>query len=215
MTPKETVLKAINSYLKDNLESEGFKFVESQLSFSRKLNNGFDQKIVFTANLRNYADGMIRYGEQYQVVSTKYKKWWKDNFPKIPVIGAGILSTDHSALKDADQTLKSGQHYEFYNSDPKQIMHLIWSNYLNHGKRFFEQNDTWEKLGMVAQSTYSRIDALIFADLKDNALNLAIETQNKFLEHYQSENNMNASAKQTYDIIISRIEYLQSGYNTK
>lgn len=211
MTPKETVLKAINNYLKDNLESEGFKFSESQISFSRKLNNGFVQKIVFTANLRNYADGMIRYGEQYQVVSSKYKKWWKDNFPKIPVIGAGILSTDHSAFKGADQTLKSGHHYEFYNSDPKQIMDLIWLNYMNHGKSFFEQNDTWEKLGIIAQRQYSRIDALIFADLKDNALDLAVETQNKYLEHFQSENKMNASAKQIFEIITSRIEYIKKG----
>lgn len=209
MKPKETILKAINNYLQNNLESEGFKFSESKLSFSRKLNNGFVQKIVFTANLRNYAEGMIRYGEQYRVESSKYKNWWEDNFPNIPVVGGGLLSTDHSAFLGADQTLKSGNHYEFYNSDSKQIMNFIWSNYLNHGKRFFEQNDDWEKLGIIAQRPYSKIDAFIFADLKDKALNLAIESQSKYLQHYKSEDKMNASVKQTYDIIKSRIEYLR------
>lgn len=216
MTPKETVLKAINDFLKDKLLSEGFKFSEAQLCFSRKLKNGFVQKIKFNANLRNYANGMIRYGEQYSVSSNEYKKWWLENFPDTPIIGGGNITVNRSALEGMDRSLiVAGGHYEFFNTDSEQIMNMIWNNYLNHGKIFFEQNETWLKIAKVSPLEYDRVDAYILADNYEQASIAADEVMKDYLDYYKEEEKMGVSVLQTFNILKSRIEFLkEKGYNT-
>lgn len=206
MTPRESILLAINLYLKDNLISEGFSFSESQLLFKRKLKNGFSQQIKFTANLRNYAEGMIKYGEQYNVVSTFYKKWTKDNFPNS--IPTEYLECNYSAFKGMNENLRIGNHYEFWNSDSKQIMEIIWSNYLNHGKLFFEDNNSWEKLSKLIPSN-QKTDSLILADKLKEAKQEAEYNITEFIKHYGSYDEMDEQGKGIVNSEKERIEYIE------
>lgn len=62
MKPKDILLNSINDYLKCFLKSYDFEFSESQLSFKRKISNGFVQTIKFNGNLRNTEDIIVKYG---------------------------------------------------------------------------------------------------------------------------------------------------------
>ncbi len=208
MSPKETILSAINLHLKDNLLNEGFSFSEAQLLFKRILKNGFRQQIKFTANLRNYDEGMIRYGEQYNVTSPHYKKWTKDNFPNSRP--TELLECNRSAFTGMNEDLRFGNHYEFWNADPKKIMEIIWSNYLNHGIVFFEDNDSWGKLSQLISSTSTQIiDASILANKYEEAVKAAEYNIQEFLNHYGSYDKMNEQGKEFVDAFNERIRYVK------
>lgn len=210
MKPKDILLNSINDYLKGFLKSYDFEFSESQLSFKRKISNGFVQTIKFSGNLRNTEDLIVKYGDQYLVYCSSYKSWWTKNFPNIPLIGAGYIDTNNENLVKMNRKIKDGTQYDFLKNNREEIMSEIKSNFLEFGLIYFAENESWEKLSEKAGSKLTEIDAQILSNQLKIADKNIDETINEYLEHYGDESKMNGSAKQSYDILLSRRNYIKN-----
>lgn len=209
MQPKHVFLNFINEYVKDFYKSYDFEFSESQLAFKRKLSNGFVQTIKFSGNLRNTEGFIIKYGDQYLVYCSTYKSWWTKNFPQIPLIGSGYLNTNNEGLIKMNHAIRNGTEYDFLKSPKEEIMNELKSNFIDFGLTFFTDNENWEKLSEKAGSKLTEIDALILSSQFERANNYIIETMTEYLGYYGNESKMNASARQSFEILKSRKEYLK------
>lgn len=210
MKPKDILVSSINNYLKDFLKSHEFEFSESQLSFKRKLSNGFVQTIKFNGNLRNTEDLIVCYGDQYLVYCSSYKTWWTKNFPHIPLLGAGYIDTNNECLVKMNRIIKDGTQYDFLKNNIEEIMNEVKSNFLDFGLTFFAENESWEKLSEKAGSKLTEIDAQILSNQFDRANTNITETITAYLEHYGDESKFNASARQHFDVLKSREAYLKN-----
>lgn len=210
MKPKDTLLNSVNRHLKALFLNYGFEFSESQLSFKRKLPNGFVQTIKFHGNLRNTEGLIVRYGDQYLVYCASYKTWWKNNFPEIPLIGAGYIDTNNDKLTAMSRKIKDGTQYDFLKSNELEIVDEIKSNFIDHGLQFFAENESWEKLSEKAGSKLAEIDAQILSKQFERANENITQTKKAYLEYYGDESKMDASAKQGYDFLLSRHEYIKN-----
>ena len=86
----------------------------------------------------------------------------------------------------------------------------IKSNFLEFGLTYFAENESWEKLSEKAGSKLTEIDAQILSNQLKIADKNIDETINAYLEHYGDESKMNGSAKQSYDILLSRRNYIKN-----
>ena len=209
MKPKEIIIEAINAHLKQFLSDHNFEFAQSQLSFRRKLKNGFIQELKFTGNLRNTENLIARFRISYMVNCPAYKTWWTRNFPEIPILGGGYIDTNKEKLKDMARVIKEGTEYDFLKHSPIEIMDEIKFNFSNYGLSFFEENESWEKLSHNAGSKLTEIDAQILSNQFMLANTNITETKKAFLDEYGGESNINGSARQVFDILVSRQNYLK------
>jgi hypothetical protein len=210
MKPKDVLLNIINKHLKDFFLKYGFEFSESQLSFKRKLPNGFVQTIKFNGNLRNTEDLIVNYGEQYLVYCLSYKSWWTTNFPEIPLVGAGYIDTNNEKLTNMNRTIKDGTQYDFLKNDELEIIEEIKLNFIDYGLQFFAENESWERLSDKAGSKLTEIDAQILSKQFERANSTIMETKTAYLEYYGEGSKMNGNAKQSYEILLSRQGYIKN-----
>jgi hypothetical protein len=210
MKPKDILLDFINEYLIEFFRNYDFEFSESQLAFKRKLSNGFVQTIKFNGNLRNTEDLIVKYGDQYLVYCSSYKTWWTKNFPNIPLIGAGYIDTNNQSLVKMNHVIRNGTQYDFLTNTKDEIMNEIKCNFIDFGLTFFTDNESWESVSEKAGSKLTEIDAQILSNQFKRANSNINQTINAYLEHYEDESKMNASARQSFDILKSREEYLKN-----
>ena len=208
MKPREILLDAINKYLKDILLNDGFQFSETQFTFKRKLENGFEQQIKFNGNLRNTENLIVKYGDQYMIYCSSYKNWWKKNFPDIGIIGAGFIDTNSDDLAKMNFNLRFGNQYDFLKDSAENIMKEIIENYTSHGKIHFERNSSWTKISEKAGSKFTQVDALILSNQIEKAQLICNQIIDSLLEEYGDSTKMTASAKQHFDIFNSRLNYI-------
>ncbi len=108
------------------------------------------------------------------------------------------------------RAIKDGTQYDFLKNDELEIIEEIKSNFIDYGLHFFVENESWERLSKKAGSKLTEIDAQILSKQFERANTNIMETKTAYLEHYGDESKMNVSAKQSYDILLSRQEYIKN-----
>jgi len=214
MKPKEVVVNAVNAFLKERMNGEGFEFSETQLIFKRKLENGFIQEMRFVGSKNNMSNFIIDFHFSYLIFSPAYKKWWQTNFPFIPVIGAGQVPIDRMERKKLSEArnnvLQPSFGYDFMKSNVDVIMDDIWNSYLNNGREFFEVHDSWDKIANMRNIIgWQKIDAYILIGRLHEALDYGKYWFKFLIDEYGDENTVAIKYGQYYQIYNARMDYLK------
>jgi hypothetical protein len=158
-TPKDILIKAINEYLLERIESLGFKFNESQLKIKRKRGD-FSQEIWFRGSKNNMGFEIVDFEYQFVITHSKYKKLLKDLGEKI-YSSSSIIQGNNEALKLWDRSKQIGFGYDFVKMSHKEIMDDIYKNLMTAGIPYFNANDSEEKIANDSSGN-EKIDFLIY-----------------------------------------------------
>ena len=211
-TPKEILVKAVNNYLIDRLGEFGFSFAESTLKFTRERGD-FINEIHFRGSKTNISGQMINFQESFNIYSSHYKKWNKDNFPELPIIGNGYLNPDPKDYWNKyNRKLQPSFGYDFIKYEHKLIMDDLYNNIINVAIPHFDENDTWDK---IATNTFSngilKLDALIISNRIVEALEYCTKGIELFYKEYGDSINGNALQIQSY--FIARRDFINNNYS--
>ncbi|PCJ84822.1 MAG: hypothetical protein COA57_08480 [Flavobacteriales bacterium] len=127
LKPKERIDKVIFDKVKPPLEELGFKYLKSEPSFKRSVNN-FIQEISFSTSKWNETDEHVAFDLYIEVVSKEYDEWCKLNYPD-QVNGNRIFGFRPQNLPEKSWKLPNWSHFwdnRFYNG---------WYNLAEHDNK--------------------------------------------------------------------------------
>jgi hypothetical protein len=211
-TPKEILIKAINNYLIDRLGEYGFSFSESSLKITRSKGD-FINEISFRGSKTNISNQLINFQESFNIYSSFYKKWHKQNFPELPLLGAGYLNPDPNEYwVKYNKKLQPSFGYDFIRLDHRLIMDDLYNNITNIAIPYFDENDAWDKIATNTVSNgIQKLDALIISDRITEAKDYCTKSIELFEKEYGDSISGNAQQIQTY--FIRRRDLINNNYS--
>ena len=207
--PKTRALYAITTYLLDKLVSEGFRFSQSQLTFKKKVNADFVYEIRFVGSRNNYDDQIITFDVHFLIYSPSYKKWCKTNFPNLVILGEGYIFGDWSMAKESSPRYRNHFGYDFVQYPSEVIMEEIWNDYQNYQKKYFEANNSWEKIHKGTTNLYMEIDSMIFLGRKEEALAL-IKQELGIRKKDEATRSLTGNNARDIEFLEARVAYLNA-----
>lgn len=210
--PKEILNKAVKDYLENDLMAEGFKYYDKSTKFKKKNSIGFIYEINFLGSKTNWLNEFVNFNVQYLIHYSRYKSWHKKAFPTQAVLGGGNLQGNRHIPFERTKDNQHGFGYDFVKFAPQAIMNEIWTNYLNHGKRYFDSGSTWDAVHEHSTTANLKVDSLIFQNKFGEAHKYVKSTIEKYIESYASEEEVPLNSKQNYQIFKSRLNYLELEY---
>ncbi|GAA4344664.1 hypothetical protein [Flaviaesturariibacter amylovorans] len=207
--PKQVLTTALLQFADAYLQSQGFRFSESQLRYTRS-EGGFRQEISFRGSKNNMAGAIIDFQPNFLIYSTAYKKWHTTHFPELPVLGGGYIGGDRSAWTNFDRSFQPRFGYDFIRQDHEGIMLDLLKNVRNVALPYFDQNNSWEKIAAGANvQERERVDALILTQRPKDALALCSHALARMEQVYQD--TANANYLQPIQFMKARKAFLVAG----
>lgn len=188
MSPlKQIVVDAIQLYLVDKLEAYGVKFSESQLKFTRHLDE-FRNELVFIGNLKN-CPLSIQYTAQVRIWKSAYVKWLKNGLGIADPRQNGLVIGNRDRLHLYNSNNAYRLSYDFSNQSHEDIMSDIHNFIIKSGLHYFEDNDSDYKIAQGNNGLES-LDFAIMAKEIDAAKErvqsfLSSITDDKLAQHHQ------------------------------